>query len=131
MQLFVDGNRVGRDQNYTTPKTYVGYWRIGADQTTGFTNKPTDAGLAGSIDDVAVYPKALSKADIQAHYLASGRVGGLAGGADRRLRLGGLGQPARSVLAAQRVVRFGAGLGQRRHDRQRDRQASPATRPAT
>ena len=44
----MDGIRVGRDQNYTAPKPYDGYWRIGADQTSGFTNRPTDAGLAGS-----------------------------------------------------------------------------------
>ncbi|TDN90828.1 PKD domain-containing protein [Microbacterium sp. BK668] len=75
MELYVDGIRVGRDQSATTPKTYEGYWRIGADQTTGFANRPSDAALAGSIDDVAVYSKALSKSDIQAHYLASGRSG--------------------------------------------------------
>ena len=58
------------------PKAYDGYWRIGADQTTGFTNRPSDTGLAGSVDEVAVYPKALTKADIQSHYVASGRTGG-------------------------------------------------------
>lgn len=73
MQLFVDGKRVDRDQARTSPKIYDGYWRIGADQTNGFTNKPTNAGLAGTIDDVAVYPTALSATDIQSHYLASGR----------------------------------------------------------
>ncbi|WP_295817683.1 PKD domain-containing protein [uncultured Microbacterium sp.] len=75
MQLFVDGIRVGRSQAATTPKSYTGYWRIGADQTSGFTNRPTDAGLAGSIDDVAVYPKALSQTDVQSHYTVSGRTG--------------------------------------------------------
>lgn len=73
MQLFVDGRRVDRDQARTAPKVYNGSWRIGADQTNGFTNKPTNAGLAGTIDDVAVYPTALGQGDIQAHYLASGR----------------------------------------------------------
>lgn len=73
MQLFVDGKRVDRDQARTSPRIYDGYWRIGADQTNGFTNKPTNAGLAGTIDDVAVYPSALTPADIQSHYLASGR----------------------------------------------------------
>jgi len=73
MELFVDGKRVGRDQNYTTPKTYQGYWRIGADQTGSFANRPSDTGLSGTIDDVAVYPTALSQAEVQAHYLASGR----------------------------------------------------------
>ncbi|MER7447909.1 PKD domain-containing protein [Microbacterium sp. NPDC097977] len=73
MQLFVDGKRVDRDQARTSPKIYNGFWRIGADQTNGFANKPTNAGLAGSIDDVAVYPTALSPADIRSHYLSSGR----------------------------------------------------------
>ncbi|MCK2035589.1 PKD domain-containing protein [Microbacterium sp. SSW1-49] len=73
MQLFVDGDRVGRDQSYTAPKSHSGYWRIGADQTSGFTNRPTDMALSGTIDDVAVYAKALPKSDVQAHYLASGR----------------------------------------------------------
>jgi PKD repeat protein len=73
MQLFVDGVRVGRDQTPTNPMSYTGYWRIGADQTSGFTNRPTDTTLAGTIDEVAVYPKAIAKADVQAHYLASGR----------------------------------------------------------
>jgi PKD repeat protein len=73
MQLFVDGKRVDRDQARTSPKIYNGYWRIGADQTNGLLNKPTNAGLAGTIDDVAVYPTALTPSDIQSHYLASGR----------------------------------------------------------
>ena len=76
MELFVDGIRVGRDQNFTAPKAYDGYWRIGADQTSGFANRPTDAGLAGSVDEVAVYPKALTKSEVQSHYIASGRTGG-------------------------------------------------------
>jgi hypothetical protein len=75
MQLFVDGARVGRDQTVRNPKSYTGYWRIGADQTSGFTNRPSDTTLTGTIDEVAVYPKALTKAEIQAHYTASGRIG--------------------------------------------------------
>ncbi|MEU1971945.1 PKD domain-containing protein [Microbacterium sp. NPDC019599] len=74
MELYVDGTRVGRDQAHTTPLAIDGYWRIGADQTSGFTNRPNDAGLAGTIDDVAVYAKALTKGDIQSHYITSGRV---------------------------------------------------------
>lgn len=76
MELYVDGERVGRDQSYTTPKALLGYWRIGADQTTGFANRPSDAALAGSIDDVAVYDKALAKSEVQSHFLASSRAAG-------------------------------------------------------
>ncbi|MFT4216806.1 MAG: PKD domain-containing protein [Micropruina sp.] len=75
MQLFVDGIRVARDQRYTTPRTYSGFWRIGWDTTTGFTNKPSNSGLVGSIDEVAVYPRALSLTEVQAHVTGSGRTG--------------------------------------------------------
>ncbi|MEA5117249.1 MAG: PKD domain-containing protein, partial [Propionicimonas sp.] len=73
MQLFVDGARVARDQRYTTPRDYTGFWRLGADTTTGFTNKPTDTALVGSIDEVATYPTALSLSEVQSHYVQSGR----------------------------------------------------------
>ncbi|MFT4297059.1 MAG: PKD domain-containing protein [Micropruina sp.] len=75
MQLFVDGVRVGRDQRYTAPRAYQGYWRIGSDNTTGFANRPSDSGLAGSIDEVAVYPRALSLTEVQSHVTGSGRTG--------------------------------------------------------
>ena len=75
MQLFVDGLRVARDQRYTTPRSYTGYWRLGSDTTTSFTNRPSDTALAGSTDEVAVTPRALSLAEVQSHYTASGRTG--------------------------------------------------------
>ncbi len=71
-QLFVDGFRVARNQSTTAAKAYNGYWRIGTDQTASFPNKPIDAGLTGSIDEVAVYPKALTTAQIQSLYSVSG-----------------------------------------------------------
>lgn len=73
MQLFVDGLRVGRDQRYVTARDYEGYWRIGNDSISGYTNAPSDAGLVGSFDEVAVYPSALTAAQVKAHFLASGR----------------------------------------------------------
>ena len=86
MQLFVDGTRVARDQRYTSPRSYAGYWRLGSDTTTSFANKPSDAALAGSIDEVAVTPRALSLAEVQSHYTASGRVGSWTAQPTRRLR---------------------------------------------
>ena len=73
VSLFVDGKRVGRDQSPAVLNTFDGYWRLLADQTSGLPNKPTNAALAGAVDEVAVYPTALSQARVQAHYLASGR----------------------------------------------------------
>ena len=75
LQLFVDGVRVARDQRFTTPVAYQGYWRVGSDTTTSFTNRPTDLALAGQLDEVAVYPRALSVSEIQSHVIASGRTG--------------------------------------------------------
>jgi len=75
MQLFVDGVRVARDQRYTTPQAYQGYWRLGSDTTTSFTNRPSDLALAGQLDEVAVYPRALTGPEVQSHVVASGRTG--------------------------------------------------------
>jgi trimeric autotransporter adhesin len=71
--LYVDGVPVARDQSITTALPYTGYWRIGGDDLTGWARKPSSAFLAGSIDEVAVYDKALPVAAVQRHYLDSGR----------------------------------------------------------
>jgi PKD repeat protein len=73
MSLYVDGRRVGRDQNPVTMQTFQGYWRMFADQTNGLPNRPSNAGLSGTIDEVSVFPRVLTQAQVQAHYLASGR----------------------------------------------------------
>ncbi|SDP38072.1 PKD repeat-containing protein [Pedococcus dokdonensis] len=73
ISLYVDGRRVGRDQNPVTMYPFVGYWRLLADQTSGLPNRPSNGALSGSVDEVAVYPTVLSQSRIQAHYLDSGR----------------------------------------------------------
>ncbi|KQU67656.1 hypothetical protein ASC58_14135 [Phycicoccus sp. Root101] len=73
ISLFVDGRRVGRDQAPVVMTGFTGYWRLLADQTTGLPNRPTNAGLAGSFDEVTVFPTELSQAQIQAQYVASNR----------------------------------------------------------
>lgn len=73
ISLYVDGRLVGRDQTPVSMAAFTGYWRLLADQTSGLTNRPTNAALAGAIDEVAVYPAQLSQARVQAHFLASGR----------------------------------------------------------
>ncbi len=74
MNLYVDGARVGQRTDIHTAGSYVGYWRIGGDTLSGWTNAPaTTNPVAGQIDEVAVYQSALSGDQVRAHYVASGR----------------------------------------------------------
>lgn len=70
MKLSVDGVQVAADLAVTTAEAYNGFWRIGGDTSTGWVNSPTSNFFAGSIDNAAVYPTALSAAQIAAHYAA-------------------------------------------------------------
>lgn len=76
MQLFVDGALVGTRTDTTSGQSYSGYWRIGADTLNAWPNRPllTDR-FSGSIDDVAIYPTALSTATVLDHFTvaANGR----------------------------------------------------------
>ncbi|MFD3443751.1 LamG-like jellyroll fold domain-containing protein [Microbacteriaceae bacterium 4G12] len=69
MQLYVDGVRVGQRTDAVAGQAYDGFWRIGGDLSWG-GNAPY---LSGTIDDVAIYPKPLSGADVNRHYSLSGR----------------------------------------------------------
>jgi PKD repeat protein len=70
MSLYLDGRSVDTQASATIPTSYNGYWRIGGDATgsgVGYLN--------GSIDEPAVYPAALSAAQVSAHYsLGAGSV---------------------------------------------------------
>ncbi len=66
MKLFVDGALVGTNAQ-TGAQDYAGYWRIGGDTVwSGSSNF-----FAGTIDETAVYPVALTQQQVRAHYLAS------------------------------------------------------------
>ena len=75
MSLYVDGSRVGQRSDIHTAGSYVGYWRIGGDTLSGWTNAPTTVtnALAGQVDEVAVYQNALTGDQVRSHYVASGR----------------------------------------------------------
>jgi len=67
MRLYVDGTLVGSN-TVTSGASYTGYWRIGGDTiSSSYPNRPTSTALAGSVDEVAVYPTALTEETIQAH----------------------------------------------------------------
>lgn len=73
MRLYVDGRRVGQRTDTVSGQSYTGYWRVGGDSVSGWPNAPTSGYLAGSIDDVAVYPAPLTAAQVSSHWTASGR----------------------------------------------------------
>ena len=73
MKLYVDGNLVAANASVTKGQVYQGFWRVGGDQLGSWPSAPTREAFTGRIDEVAVYPTALSIGHIRSHYLASGR----------------------------------------------------------
>ncbi|WP_449407513.1 PKD domain-containing protein [Microbacterium maritypicum] len=71
--LYVDGVKIGERTDTTSAQDYTGYWRIGGDNFGSWPNTGTSAYLAGSISNVAVYDRALTRAEVDAHWVASGR----------------------------------------------------------
>lgn len=72
MRLYLDGLLIASRTDTTTARSYNGFWRVGADNYSTFP-APSDKGLAGRIDEAAVYPTALTAARVLAHHDA-GRV---------------------------------------------------------
>lgn len=69
MRIYVDGAQAGTSAT-TATATYGGYFRIGYDALTGWTNAPTSSFFAGTLDEVAVYSTTLTLTDAQQHYAA-------------------------------------------------------------
>ena len=72
LTLHVDGTAVDRRSGVTSAEGRTGFWRVGGGSFGGYA-ATADAQLAGSLDEIAVYPTALSAERIAAHYTASGR----------------------------------------------------------
>ncbi|WP_444662912.1 PKD domain-containing protein [Cellulomonas sp. CW35] len=68
MKLFLDGKRVAQKTSVTSAQSYDGYWRIGGDSPW-----TAAAYFAGTIDDVAIYDEPLTAAQVDAHWVTSGR----------------------------------------------------------
>ncbi|ARC56122.1 hypothetical protein AS850_03410 [Frondihabitans sp. 762G35] len=66
MQLYVDGQLVVSRTNLTAAAAATGFWRVGGD--TSWTSSPM---FTGSIDDVSIYPVALTPAQVQAQFEAA------------------------------------------------------------
>ena len=63
LALYVDGQLADSRSDVTAGQPYDGYWRIGGDSSWAGANY-----FAGDIDDVAIYPAALSGATVAEHY---------------------------------------------------------------
>ena len=74
LNLYVDGLLVGHRSDITTGQALSGYWRIGGDNTGGWTNAPSSNYFAGDISNVAIFPTVLSKSSVQAEFQSSGRI---------------------------------------------------------
>ncbi|MEV8250441.1 LamG-like jellyroll fold domain-containing protein [Microbacterium sp. NPDC076768] len=68
MKLFIDGELVASDPDVTQAKKYLAYWRIGGDNFGGWPLKPSSSYFKGALDEVAVYPYALSADQVQNHF---------------------------------------------------------------
>jgi PKD repeat protein len=73
MSLSVDSKQVAQNASVTSAVAYAGWWRLGGDSLSGFSNKPSNVNFTGSLDDVAFYSTPLTTAQIANHYNASGR----------------------------------------------------------
>ncbi len=81
MKFYVDGRRIGTNTT-SSARRFTGYWRVGYDNLNGWnldpwgsnsqgTTQPHSYHFRGTIGDVAVYPTALSAAQVAAHYAAN------------------------------------------------------------
>jgi len=75
MVLYVDGKQVAARSDTTSAADIYGYWRVGGDNLAGWPNQPTNSSFTGDIDDVSIYPTALTAAQVTAQWAASGRGG--------------------------------------------------------
>jgi PKD repeat protein len=73
MFLYVDGVLVGQNLSTRYGQNFSGYWRVGGDSVSGFSNAPSNGFFNGELDEVAVYKKALTGNQIRNHFLASAR----------------------------------------------------------
>lgn len=72
MRLYVDGALAGERGDVSVGEHLaLGYWRVGGDALTNWPSAPTSAFLAGDIDEVAIYKRALPGAEIQGHFNAA------------------------------------------------------------
>lgn len=73
MKLYIDAKLVAQRADVSWGQAYSGFWRVGGDNIGGWPNQPSSSYFSGAIDEVAIYPTVLSRATIDAQWVASGR----------------------------------------------------------
>ncbi len=71
-RLYVDGVLVAQRHDLGEPEEYVGHWRLGGDSQSGWPS-PGNSNFNGWIDEMSIYDRALSRAEVHELYEASGR----------------------------------------------------------
>lgn len=69
MRLYVDGELVASRADNASGRNMSGFWRIGGDSLNGWPNQPASGNLNGAVDEVAVYPFALTAAKVASHHV--------------------------------------------------------------
>ncbi len=64
MRLYVDGQQVGELTNVRLAANFQGVWRVGGDNLANWPNRPASDYFNGTIDEAAVYPRALTAAEV-------------------------------------------------------------------
>jgi hypothetical protein len=72
LTLVVDGTRVATDGTTTSAGNYTGYWRPGYDSLSGWPSAPTSNFFAGTLDEIHVFSRQLTDAEIKGDYTAAG-----------------------------------------------------------
>ncbi|MCL3861295.1 PKD domain-containing protein [Actinotalea sp. K2] len=67
-RLYVDGALVAQADDVSTGRGMSGFWRIGGDNLSGWSPRPSSDYLGGALDEVAIYPTALTAAQVAAHH---------------------------------------------------------------
>lgn len=70
MNLYVGGVRKATNTAASADK-YSGYWRVGNDNLDGWPRQPTSSAFEGDVDEAAVYPFALTAAEVTQHFAAA------------------------------------------------------------
>ena len=76
MKLYMDGVQVAANASYTTAEYTTGYWRIGYDNLSGWPSAPSSFYFDGTMDDILIYHRALSAAEVAILYNSPDGAGG-------------------------------------------------------